>query len=192
MRYIKLPVAVMAVVLSFALALHAEEVKSDTAAPGAPAEVKKDVSPEATPAIQPETKPEAAPAAKEEEKPASHDHPFKEKRFVATAGLDGVQHVEIAGGEFYFDPNYIVVKVNVPVEMEVRAPKDSSWFIPHDIVVKAPEVGIDFSVNFTKKGSLIKFTPTKVGKYPMYCDKKPPFGKSHKDKGMDGFIEVVP
>lgn len=189
MRYIKLFVAVMAFLMSFALALYAEEVKQDTAAPGAPAEMKKDVTPEAAPAVQPEAKPEAAPAAKEEAKPASHDLPFKEKRFVATVGPDGVQHVEISGGEYYFDPNYIVVKVNVPVELTV---KKAPGYVPHDIAVKAPEAGIDFKTDIGKKPQTIKFTPTKVGKYEMECDKRLLWFKSHKDRGMDGFIEVVP
>lgn len=129
---------------------------------------------------------QTAQAAKQEE----HDHGvMKEKRFVATVGTDGVQHVEITGGSYYFDPNYIVVKVNTPVEFMV---KKESGFVPHDIIVKAPEAGIDFSVELKEKPAPITFTPTKVGKYEMYCDKKLLFFKSHKDRGMDGMIEVVP
>ena len=118
-----------------------------------------------------------------------HDHgTFKEKRFVATVGADGVQHVEITGGSYYFDPNYIVVKVNVPVELLVK----KEGYTPHDIVVKAPEAGIDFEQSLDRTAKSIKFTPTKPGKYEMYCSKKLPFVKSHKDRGMDGMIEVVP
>ncbi len=120
---------------------------------------------------------------------AGHDAAFKEKRFVATIGADGIQHVEITGGDYYFDPNYIVVKVNVPVELSV---KKTGHIIPHDIVVKAPEAGINFKESLGTKAKSIKFTPTKTGTYEMYCSKKPPFGKSHKEKGMDGMIEVVP
>jgi len=116
---------------------------------------------------------------------------MKEKRLVATVGADGVQRVEVMGGEYYFDPNYIVVKVNVPVELKVKAAKDSSWLVPHSIIVKAPEAGIDFKESLSKEPKSVKFTPTKVGKYPLYCDKKSPFGKSHRAKGMEGVIEVV-
>ena len=88
-----------------------------------------------------------------------------------------------------FDPNYIVVKVNKPVELTV---KKASGYIPHNMVVKSPEAGIDFKVDLdAKKPDRCKFTPTKVGKYPMYCDKKLLFFKSHKDRGMEGMIEVV-
>jgi plastocyanin domain-containing protein len=121
-----------------------------------------------------------------------HEHSsMKEKRVVATVGADGVQRVEVTGGEYYFDPNYIVVRVNVPVELKVKKAEDASGFIPHSIVVKAPEAGIDFKESLSKEPKSVKFTPTKVGKYPFYCDKKSLFGKSHREKGMEAVIEVV-
>jgi plastocyanin len=127
----------------------------------------------------------------EEAKQESHEHSaMKEKRVVATLDPDGVQRVEITGGEYYFDPNYIVVKVNAPVELKV---KKAPGYVPHDIVVKAPEAGIDFNVALSdKETKTVKFTPTKVGKYPMECDKRLLFFKSHKERGMEGVIEVVP
>lgn len=120
-----------------------------------------------------------------------HDSAAAEKRVIAALGADGVQRVEISGGEYFFDPNDIVVKVNKPVEFTVRKAADASWFIPHNIIVKAPEAGIDFNIDFKKDLQTIKFTPTKTGTYALYCDKKPPFGKSHREKGMEGVIEVV-
>lgn len=114
------------------------------------------------------------------------------KKATATIGTDGVQRVEIAGGEYYFEPNYIIVKVNVPTQLDVKKAADASSFIPHNIVVHAPEAGMDFNIDMKKELLPIKFTPTKIGKYPMYCDKKPPLGKSHREKGMEGVVEVVP
>jgi hypothetical protein len=78
--------------------------------------------------------------------------------------------------------------VNVPVELKVRK---EDGFVPHDIVVKAPEAGINFSESMGKDPKIIRFTPTAIGKYEMYCSKKLLFVKSHKDRGMDGIIEVV-
>jgi len=146
---------------------------------------------EAQPASAQEMKKEAAaPEAKPLDKEEGHEHAQgKEIRMVATIGADGAQHVEITGGEYYYDPNYIVVKVNVPVELKV---KKTSGYVPHDIVVKAPEAGIDFKTDFgSKEPAIIKFTPTKAGKYTMYCDKRFLFFKSHRDRGMEGMIEVV-
>ncbi len=112
----------------------------------------------------------------------------KEKVFRATVGDDGVQRVEVMGGSYFFTPNHIIVKVNMPVELIVRK---ESGIVPHNIVVKAPEAGIDFDVALASEPKVIRFTPTRVGTYPMYCSKKLLFFESHREKGMEGVIEVV-
>jgi hypothetical protein len=87
----------------------------------------------------------------------------------ATLGADGIQRAEVTGGDYYFDPNYIIVKVNKPVELTV---KKAGGYVPHDMIVKAPEAGIDFKVNLdAKKPEIVRFTPTKVGRYPIYGQK---------------------
>ena len=112
----------------------------------------------------------------------------QEKRVVATIGVDGVQRVEVVGGDYYFDPNIIIVKVNVPVELVV---KKAGGIASHNIVLKAPEAGINFSETLSSKPNSIKFTPTKTGKYPFECTKRFLFFKSHKGRGMHGVLEVV-
>jgi plastocyanin domain-containing protein len=102
---------------------------------------------------------------------------------------EGISKVDIIGGSYFFKPNHIVVKVNKPVELHISK---ESGLVPHDIVAKSPEAGIEFQVNLSSTPKLIKFTPTKVGKYPFYCSKKAPFSKSHQEKGMEGVIEVIP
>jgi plastocyanin len=108
--------------------------------------------------------------------------------FRAAIGEDGVQRVQMVGGEYYYRPNHIIVKVNVPVEITVT---NDSRFVPHNLIVKAPEAGMDFRIDLKKDGQTVRFTPTKVGVYPMYCDKKLLFFASHREKGMEGAIEVV-
>lgn len=117
------------------------------------------------------------------------DKPQEIKRFVATVGSDGVQVVDIVGGGYYFDPNLVVVKVNVPVELRVK--KDAG-FVPHDISIKAPEAGIDFTESLSAKPKSIRFTPTRTGSYDIDCTKKLLWFESHKEKGMHGTLEVVP
>ena len=112
----------------------------------------------------------------------------EEKRVVATVDADGVQRVEVLGGSYFFDPNYIVVKVNVPVELAV---KKESGMAPHDIVLKEPDAGIEFGETMGTEPKIIKFTPTKTGTYPFTCEKRFLFFKSHKDRGMKGVLEVV-
>ena len=111
----------------------------------------------------------------------------EKKEFTAQADPDGVQRVEILGGSYFFNPNYIIVKVNIPVELKV---KKEPGMMPHDIVLKAPEAGIDFAQDLKETPEIIKFTPKKTGTYPFACEKKFLFFESHKDKGMKGVLEV--
>jgi plastocyanin domain-containing protein len=110
------------------------------------------------------------------------------KVFTATAGPDGIQKVSITGGEYFFDPNLIIIKVNVPVELSV---KKAGGLAPHNIVISAPEAGIVFSETLDTEPKVIKFTPVKTGTYPFSCTKKFLFFKSHEERGMKGAIEVV-
>jgi plastocyanin domain-containing protein len=115
--------------------------------------------------------------------------PGEEQSFEAAIGADGTQHVDIVAGSYYFNPNHIIVEVNIPVQLTIRK---EGGVIPHDIVLNAPEAGIDFKEELTREAKTITFTPTKPGNYTFYCDKKPPFGgKSHREKGMVGVLEVV-
>lgn len=110
-------------------------------------------------------------------------------RVVAALDPDGVQRVQISAGEYYFDPNVVVVKVDLPVELQVK--KDGG-IAPHNIVIKAPEAGIDFVQELSSEFKTIRFTPTKTGNYSFECSKKLLFFASHKEQGMHGVLEVVP
>lgn len=109
------------------------------------------------------------------------------KEFAAKTDPDGIQRVEVIAGSYFFDPNTIIVKVNVPVEVKIRK---EPGMIPHDIVLNAPEAGISFQQELKESPETIKFTPTKTGTYQFTCEKKVLFFGSHKDKGMTGTLEV--
>jgi plastocyanin len=101
--------------------------------------------------------------------------------------VDNVQKVDMLAGSYFFKPNDVIVKVNVPVEITI---KREPGFVPHDIVLHAPEAGIDFKVQLSTDPQVIKFTPTKVGKYEFYCSKRFLFW-THRAKGMWGTLVVT-
>lgn len=114
--------------------------------------------------------------------------PPAESVYQATTGPDGVQHVEIKGGSYFFKPDHIIVKVNVPVELTVSIERG---LIPHTLVIEAPGVGMSVDEKLSSDPKNIRFTPTAAGKYPFYCKNKFLFFKSHREKGMEGVLEVV-
>ena len=121
----------------------------------------------------PEQKPAAAPRDKQ----------------VAKMDSDGVQRVQVVAGSYFFKPNHIVVKANVPVEFVARK---EPGMAPHDLVIKAPETGVSFQEDLGNEPKKIAFRATRPGKYEIYCSKKPPIGQSHRERGMVGVLEVVP
>jgi plastocyanin len=101
---------------------------------------------------------------------------------------DGVQHVSILGGDYFFRPSHVIVKVNVPIEFSVSLEKG---IVPHTLVIQAPEAGIAVDESLSTEAKTIRFTPTAVGRYSYYCRNKLVFFKSHRERGMEGVLEVV-
>jgi hypothetical protein len=116
------------------------------------------------------------------------DQPRKETH-VAKADQDGVQRVRVVAGGYFFKPSHIVVKVNVPVELVASR---EGGIIPHDLVIRAEDAGINVAQDLSTEARKIAFTPRKVGKYALYCSKEPPLMASHRERGMEGILEVVP
>jgi len=110
--------------------------------------------------------------------------PVRELKVVPAA--DGVQRFQVTAHSFWFEPNRIVVKAGVPVEMKI---KNGGPFIPHNLTCVAPQAAIqvDAGLGLFWDGETAHFTPSTPGEYPFFCDKD-----GHSKKGMTGTIVVVP
>jgi plastocyanin len=108
---------------------------------------------------------------------------------VVKPDADGVQRVRLVAGSYFFKPNHIIVKANLPVELTASR---GSGMTPHDLVIRAEEAGINVKEDLGTDPKKIGFTATKPGKFPIYCSKKLPFMAGHREKGMEGILEVVP
>ncbi len=106
--------------------------------------------------------------------------------YRATIDRSGVQKIEMTGGDFYFRPNHVIVKRNVPVVIMI---KKEAGMTTHSIVLHAPEAGIDFDVDLDTSAKAIRFTPVKAGRYAFYCDEG--LIETHRSKGMEGILEVT-
>ena len=107
---------------------------------------------------------------------------------VLEPGQDGVQRTTIILDSYSYAPNHIVVQGGKPVELTL---KSVTTFTPHNFVLKEPDAGmtVDQSVD-DGDTAVVKFTPTRPGTYTFYCDKKLLFFASHREKGMEGRLEV--
>jgi len=111
------------------------------------------------------------------------DRPVKE--VTARTESDGVQRVDVRTHTYWFEPNRIVVKSGVPVEIHIH---NASWITPHGFTCIAPDAGVETkkTVGFVGRTKTIKFTPKEPGEYPFFCQVF-----NHSKKGMKGTLVVV-
>ena len=107
---------------------------------------------------------------------------------TATLNEDGIQVAEIIGGSYFFDPAHIVAKVDVPVELRISK---EPGIVPHNFVIDAPEAGVQVREEIRKEPKTIRVTFSEPGTYAFYCTKKLLLFKSHRERGMEGTIEIV-
>jgi plastocyanin len=101
-------------------------------------------------------------------------------------GADGVQHVRVIAHSYWFEPNRIVVRAGVPVELTI---KNAAFGVPHNFTCFDHDAGIELSenLNMFHGEKSARFTPAKPGEYEFYCHVG-----SHAKKGMKGKLVVVP
>lgn len=107
---------------------------------------------------------------------------------VAQVGADGVQRATITLDSYSYTPDYLVVQAGKPVELTLTS---VTTLTPHNFILSEPAAGfvVDQNVGHGKTVP-VRFTPTQPGTFTFYCDKKLLFFASHREKGMEGRLEV--
>lgn len=108
--------------------------------------------------------------------------------FIAVTGADGVQRATITLDSYSYDPSHLVVQSGHPVELTLVS---VTILTPHNFVLKEGGLSIEQDVSAGKTVK-VRFTPPQPGVFPFYCDKQLLFFKSHREKGMEGRLEVRP
>lgn len=101
---------------------------------------------------------------------------------------DGIQAIDIVVDSYSFDPRHIIMKVGVPAEVNLRS---VTSIVPNDFMIDDPASGLDIIKSVPAgKDVRVTFTPGRTGKFKFYCGKSGMLG-SHRDKGMEGTLEVI-
>ncbi len=105
---------------------------------------------------------------------------------TAQPDAQGIQRVRVVAHSYWFEPNRIVVKAGVPVELTV---KNAAFMVPHNLTCNAADAGILVSANLgmLRGRKVARFTPEKPGEYEFFCHVG-----SHAKHGMKGTLVVVP
>jgi len=100
---------------------------------------------------------------------------------------DGVQRVAIVGGSYFFRPNHVIVRAHLPVELTVSA---EPGLVPHSFEIDAPQAGIAVHTELATTPKTFRFTPTQRGRFAYYCTHRLLFLRSHRERGMEGVLDV--
>ena len=101
---------------------------------------------------------------------------------------DGVQRATITLDSYSYSPNHVIVEAGKPVELTLAS---VTTIIPHNFIIKAPAGNLSVEQDVSAgKTVTITFTPTQPGTFSIYCDKRLWPLPSHRDKGMEGKLEV--
>ena len=103
-------------------------------------------------------------------------------------GAETTQEFTLILADHRFTPDTITVQVGRPVMMTLI---NQDSITPHNFTLLNEDAGLDIDTDVSARtSSTIEFTPSAVGTYTFYCDKKLPFLKSHRQQGMEGTLIV--
>ena len=107
---------------------------------------------------------------------------------VIPVAADGVQRATVTLDSYSYAPNHLIVEAGKPVELTLTS---VTTIIPHNFIIKDPAGSLSVEQDVSAgKTVTITFTPTQPGTFPIYCDKRLWPLPSHRDKGMEGKLEV--
>jgi heme/copper-type cytochrome/quinol oxidase subunit 2 len=107
---------------------------------------------------------------------------------VVSLSPDGVQRATVILDSYSYTPNHLIVAAGKPVELTLTS---VTTFTPHNFIIKDPAGSLSVEQDVSAgKTVIVKFTPAQPGTFPIYCDKRLWPLPSHRDKGMEGKLEV--
>jgi heme/copper-type cytochrome/quinol oxidase subunit 2 len=116
------------------------------------------------------------------------DAPQPGPPFVVPVAADGVQRATVTLDSYSYTPNHLVVEAGKLVELTLTS---VTTITPHNFIIKDPAGSLSVEQDVgAGKTVTIKFTPAQPGIFPIYCDKRLWPMPSHRNKGMEGKLEV--
>ena len=107
---------------------------------------------------------------------------------IVSISPDGVQRATVILDSYSYSPNHLVVESGKPVELTLTS---RTTFIPHNFVMKELSAGLLIEQDVGAGKTIIaKLLPTQPGLFLFFCDKRLWPMPSHRDKGMEGLLEV--
>jgi len=109
---------------------------------------------------------------------------------LSSAGDPVVPRIPVMLGDYRFSPHELTLAAGQTVLLELT---NTDRITPHNFTLRNEEGGLDIDINIPAGGSReVSLSPAVPGSYTFYCNKKFPFVKSHRKRGMEGTLVVTP
>ncbi len=107
---------------------------------------------------------------------------------VIPVAADGVQRARVTLDSYSYSPAHLIVEAGKPVELTLAS---VTTITPHNFIIKdlAGSLFVEQAVSAGETVT-ITFTLIQPGTFPLYCDKRLWPMPSHRDKGMEGTLDV--
>lgn len=107
---------------------------------------------------------------------------------VVEISPDGIQRATIILDSYSYSPSDLIVKNGIPVELTLSS---VTSITPHNFIIQEPSSGLLIEQDVRAgKTVIVRFVPTQPGRFVFFCDKRLWPLPSHRDKGMEGILEV--
>lgn len=108
----------------------------------------------------------------------------------AEVSAEDIQRLTIILDSYSYTPNHIAVVAGKPVELLLTS---VTTLTPHNFVIHDSAGGVSVEQDVGPgKSVTVRFTPSQSGRTPFFCDKRLWPMASHREKGMEGILEVNP
>lgn len=98
--------------------------------------------------------------------------------------------IEIKLGDYRYMPGNIQLVVDQPVVLHLI---NTDSFTPHNFTLEDSSDGLDINIDVPAGESVdVQLMPLWPGNHVFYCKNKLLFMDSHREKGMEGTLTVVP
>ena len=109
---------------------------------------------------------------------------------AVTRGQESPQAISLSLGDYHFTPDTLEVQAGRPVLLTLT---NTDTLTPHNFTLQEAAAGLDIDADVSAGStSVVRFTPVKPGSYTFFCNKKLLFMKSHRERGMEGTLRVIP
>ena len=103
---------------------------------------------------------------------------------------DGIPTLTVQLGAYQITPYELTVQAGRPVRLELT---NTDAITLHNFTLKEPAAGLNIDTDVPPGATrTVELTPTVPGSYIYYCNKELPFVKSHRERGMEGTLTVLP